>query len=68
MKKAFARMEAEMADLATPSKGDVVKGIVVQVLDDEVMVDVGGKSEGIIPLREMSFKEVNSAKELVKNR
>jgi 4-hydroxy-3-methylbut-2-enyl diphosphate reductase len=62
----FARMEAEMADLATPNKGDVVKGIVVQVLDDEVMVDVGGKSEGIIPLREMSFKEVNSAKELVK--
>ena len=64
--ESFARMEAEMADLATPSKGDVVKGIVVQVLDDEVMVDVGGKSEGIIPLREMSFKEVNSAKELVK--
>ncbi len=64
--ESFARMEAEMADLATPGKGDVVKGIVVQVLDDEVMVDVGGKSEGIIPLREMSFKEVNSAKELVK--
>ena len=64
--ESFARMEAEMADLATPNKGDVVKGIVIQVLDDEVMVDVGGKSEGIIPLREMSFKEVNSAKELVK--
>jgi len=66
MEESFARMEAEMADLATPNKGDVVKGIVIQVLDDEVMVDVGGKSEGIIPLREMSFKEVNSAKELVK--
>jgi len=64
--ESFARMEAEMADLATPNKGDVIKGTVIQVLDDEVMVDVGGKSEGIIPLREMSFKEVNSAKELVK--
>lgn len=64
--ESFARMEAEMADLATPNKGDIVKGIVIQVLDDEVMVDVGGKSEGIIPLKEMSFKEVNSAKELVK--
>ncbi len=62
----FARMEAEMADLAMPSKGDIVKGIVIQVLDDEVMVDVGGKSEGIIPLREMTNKDVNSAKELVK--
>lgn len=62
----FARMEAEMADLASPNKGDVVKGVVIQVTDDEVMVDVGGKSEGIIPLREMSFKEVNSAKDLVK--
>lgn len=30
------------------------------------MVDVGGKSEGIIPLRELSVKEVDSAKELVK--
>lgn len=62
----FVRMEAEMADLATPNKGDIVKGTVIQVLDDEVMVDVGGKSEGIIPLREMSFKDVDSAKELVK--
>ncbi|PKM77045.1 MAG: 4-hydroxy-3-methylbut-2-enyl diphosphate reductase [Firmicutes bacterium HGW-Firmicutes-15] len=64
--ESFAKMEAEMADIATPEKGDVIKGIVVQVLDDEVMVNVGGKSEGIIPLREMSFKDVNSAKELVK--
>jgi len=62
----FARMEAEMADLAIPNKGDIVTGKVIQVLDDEVMVDVGGKSEGIIPLRELSAKDVNSAKELVK--
>jgi len=64
--ESFVRMEAEMADLAIPNKGDVITGTVIQVLDDEVMVDVGGKSEGIIPLREMSFKDVNSAKELVK--
>ncbi len=64
--ESFAKMEAEMADIATPEKGDVIKGVVVQVLDDEVMVNVGGKSEGIIPLREMSFKDVNSAKDLVK--
>lgn len=63
--ESFAKLEAEMADFATPSRGDVIKGTVVQVLDDEVMVDVGGKSEGIIPLREMSVKEANSARDLV---
>lgn len=62
----FARMEAEMADLAMPNRGDIVKGTVIQVTDDEVMVDVGGKSEGTIPLREMTSQDVDSAKELVK--
>ncbi len=64
--ESFAKMEAAMADVEIPSRGDVVKGIIVQVLDDEVMVDVGGKSEGIIPLRELSNQEVKSAKDLVK--
>lgn len=62
--ESFAKMEAEMADITTPGKGDVVKGKVIQVLDDEVMVDVGGKSEGIIPSRELSVKELGSAKEM----
>lgn len=62
----FAKLEAEMADLAIPNRGDVIKGTVIQVLDDEVMVDVGGKSEGIIPLRELSTRrDIESAKELV---
>lgn len=60
--ESFASMEAEMADIATPNRGDVIKGIVVEVHDDDVMVNVGGKSEGIIPLREMSVKDVSSAK------
>jgi len=64
--ESFANMEAEMADFVPPRRGDIIKGTVIQVLDDEVMVDVGGKSEGIIPLREMTIKEVDSAKELVK--
>jgi ribosomal protein S1/(E)-4-hydroxy-3-methyl-but-2-enyl pyrophosphate reductase len=64
--ESFATMEAEMADFPTPARGDVIKGKVIQVLDDEVMVDVGGKSEGIIPFRELSVKEVGSAKDVVK--
>ncbi|WP_461569865.1 bifunctional 4-hydroxy-3-methylbut-2-enyl diphosphate reductase/30S ribosomal protein S1 [Thermincola ferriacetica] len=44
--------------------GDMVTGTVVQVNDDEVMVDVGGKSEGVIPLRESSCCNHNNLKEL----
>jgi 4-hydroxy-3-methylbut-2-enyl diphosphate reductase len=40
--ESFAKMEAEMADVATPNRGDIIKGTVVLVKDDEVMVDVGG--------------------------
>jgi ribosomal protein S1/(E)-4-hydroxy-3-methyl-but-2-enyl pyrophosphate reductase len=63
--ESFAKMEAEMADFETPGRGDIIKGTVIQVQDDEVMVDVGGKSEGIIPLREMSLQDASSAKDLV---
>jgi small subunit ribosomal protein S1 len=34
------------------AEGEVVKGIVLQVSDSEVIVDVGYKSEGIIPIDE----------------
>jgi small subunit ribosomal protein S1 len=37
--------------------GDVVRGTIVQVNDDNVVVDVGYKSEGVIPLAE--FKDEN---------
>ncbi len=64
--ESFEKMEAAMADVELPGRGDVVTGTVVQVLDDEVMVNVGGKSEGIIPLRELSNQEIKSAKDFVK--
>lgn len=35
-------------------KGDLIEGVVVQVGREEVLVDVGAKSEGIIPLSELS--------------
>ncbi|MDZ7577170.1 MAG: 30S ribosomal protein S1 [Candidatus Nanopelagicales bacterium] len=36
--------------------GDIVTGIVVQVDRDEVLVDIGYKTEGIIPSKELSIK------------
>lgn len=63
----FAQMEAELAEsLKEVDRGRILTGIVIQVSNDEVMVDVGGKSEGIIPLRELSLQDVHSAREVVK--
>lgn len=47
-------------------RGDIINGTVVQVRDDEVLVDVGGKSEGVIPLRECSCCDIRSPREMFK--
>ncbi|MCL2766215.1 MAG: bifunctional 4-hydroxy-3-methylbut-2-enyl diphosphate reductase/30S ribosomal protein S1 [Peptococcaceae bacterium] len=47
-------------------QGEIVKGVVVHISQDEVMVDVGAKSEGIIPLRELSCCDVSSPQDIVK--
>lgn len=46
--------------------GEVVKGVVVQVSNDEVMVDVGAKSEGVVPIRELTCYNVNNPQDVVK--
>ncbi|OPY58925.1 MAG: hypothetical protein A4E55_00531 [Pelotomaculum sp. PtaU1.Bin035] len=46
--------------------GEIVKGVVVHVSQDEVMVDVGAKSEGVIPIRELSCCEITSPQDIVK--
>ena len=38
-------------------EGDVVSGKVVQIDQDEVLVDIGYKSEGVIPLGELSIRK-----------
>jgi small subunit ribosomal protein S1 len=39
------------------SEGDVVNGRVVKIDKDEVLVDIGFKSEGVIPLSELSIRK-----------
>ena len=65
---ALAPQESAGTDLATQAQqqyeetfikleqGAIIKGRVVQVGDDEVMVDVGYKSEGRIPLHEIGLR------------
>ncbi|MGW8312111.1 MAG: 30S ribosomal protein S1 [Desulfuromonadales bacterium] len=53
MEQSFESLfESSMQEL---NVGDVVRGTIVQVNDDNVVVDVGYKSEGVIPLAE--FKD-----------
>ncbi len=39
------------------SEGDVVTGYVVRIDNDEVLVDIGYKSEGVIPANELSIRK-----------
>jgi small subunit ribosomal protein S1 len=39
------------------SEGDVVSGKVVRIDQDEVLVDIGYKSEGVIPSNELSIRK-----------
>ncbi len=39
------------------SNGDIIEGTVVSITRNEIMVDVGYKSEGIIPSRELSVQK-----------
>ncbi|HLE73615.1 MAG TPA: S1 RNA-binding domain-containing protein, partial [Anaerolineales bacterium] len=40
-------------DLGMPKPGDVVTGVVASISDEEIMVSIGAKSEGVIPAREV---------------
>ncbi|MFH1736334.1 MAG: 30S ribosomal protein S1 [Actinomycetota bacterium] len=46
--------------------GDIVTGTVVRVDRDEVLVDIGYKSEGVIPARELSIRYGVSPEDVVK--
>jgi len=46
-------------------EGDVVTGLVVRIDRDEVLVDIGFKSEGVIPSKELSIRKSVDAHEEV---
>jgi small subunit ribosomal protein S1 len=45
--------------------GDIVKGTVVKIDSDEVLLDIGYKSEGVIPSRELSIRNDVDPNEVV---
>ncbi len=46
-------------------EGDIVGGTVVRIDKDEVLVDIGYKSEGVIPLKELSIRNAANPGEIV---
>jgi len=46
--------------------GDVIRGKVVKIDKDEVLVDVGFKSEGVIPVNELSIRNSVKPKDVLK--
>lgn len=57
-----AQMEAALEGLKRHSR---VVGRVTKVEQDKVYVDIGAKTDGVIPLRELTFRPVSSASEVV---
>lgn len=47
-------------------EGEIIEAKVIIVRDDAAFVDIGGKSDLVIPLAELTDKQVPSAKQLVK--
>lgn len=46
-------------DIHSFQPGEVISGKVVKILGDEVLVDIGAKSEGIIPAEELSYRRID---------
>lgn len=57
----------EMIDgtLTDFDEGDLVKGTVVKIEHDEALLDIGFKSEGVIPARELSIRKDADPSEIV---
>ncbi len=46
-------LESESYELEIPKRGEVRRGTIARITESDVLVDVGAKSEGVIPSREL---------------
>ncbi|MDN4594201.1 30S ribosomal protein S1 [Polycladomyces subterraneus] len=58
-------MKSEMAEVAPLKRGDVVKGKVTKVEDNQALVDVGYKFDGVIPISELSSLHVDRVSDVL---
>src|SRR5438045_7727436 len=59
----IAALEASFRDF---KDGDIVEGEVVKIDRDEVLLDIGYKSEGVIPSKELSIRHDVDPSQVVK--
>lgn len=59
-----AKAMEEYTDMPTPEPNTIITGKVVQIASDEVLVDIGYKSEGRIPANEMGLRPDQEAADL----
>src|SRR5579885_82199 len=57
--------EAIASTIVEFDDGDIVEGSVVKIDKDEVLLDIGFKSEGVIPARELSIRNDVNPEEIV---
>lgn len=57
--------DQDLSNVVAYKKGDVVKGKIVKIEDNQVIVDIGYKYDGIIPLKELSNVSLDNASEAV---
>jgi small subunit ribosomal protein S1 len=57
--------EAIEASLRDFNEGDIVDGTIVKIDRDEVLLDIGYKSEGVIPVKELSIRHDVDPNEVV---
>ncbi len=64
-------LEGETQGLRSLRRGDIIDGVVMRVDRDNILVDIGGKTEGVVPAHEMrsltpeEFKELHIGSDLL---
>ncbi len=53
-------------DLKEIQQGDIVQGKIISIYNNEVFVDIGYKSEGIIPINELAFPQPENIEDIIK--
>ncbi|MGI6361150.1 MAG: bifunctional 4-hydroxy-3-methylbut-2-enyl diphosphate reductase/30S ribosomal protein S1 [Bacillota bacterium] len=56
-KEVSAEDAYQLDDIQEIKRGARIQGVIVQVKQDEMLVDIGGKSEGILPASELTKEE-----------
>src|SRR5699024_6676902 len=58
-------MNNEISEIKELSVGDIVKGKVIKVEEKHILVDIGFKVEGIVPISELSALRIETASDVV---